>query len=332
MKRLFSLVLALAIAVTITNTAVAYATQETGQGVSRGGFMKMLYETHVENGGKTVYQQIPSVCYGDIVDEEGNVIQTNVLAPGMGFGTVLYFDDVNFESDCYVSTGWGMCKGIVNGVDKNSFSPDNSVTREQAAVILYRYSECMGIELSVTQEGDVFSDADAISSWAIDAVNAIYQAEMMEGKSANCFDPKGILTKPEAATVLNRLFSASVGIAEDFTYNGSLRLSLDEIEKVENRVKTVTTYEEYAMLFPDSNDYGAIFFDDKYLIIIAWWEGNLGSTSSITDIRFIDNKIVFHIFTQRSGNPNDPVPEAINELCFTYEAPRDWIEYEIAYF
>ena len=88
------------------------------------------------------------------------------------------------------------------------FGAEDSITREQMAVMLYRYCEYKSIELPVTRESGVFSDASSVSDWAVDAVQAMYKAGVLNGKGGGIFDPKGTATRAEVAQMLMNFMEA----------------------------------------------------------------------------------------------------------------------------
>ena len=77
------------------------------------------------------------------------------------------------------------------------------MTREQMLVILYNYITYKGYEIPQSQ-AQSFADESKISSWALEAVQALQGIEIVTGKGNNIFDPKGTATRAELATVLIR--------------------------------------------------------------------------------------------------------------------------------
>jgi len=122
------------------------------------------------------------------------------------------FSDVNEEADYYYALKWAADNGIVNGVGGGRYAPDSSITREQLAAIFYRYAEFIGFELPQIRTG-AFTDESLISSYASDAVRAMFEAGIINGKGGGVFDPGGNATRAEVATMLMR-FIEIVGGAE----------------------------------------------------------------------------------------------------------------------
>lgn len=313
---------------TLFSAPAAYAASPEPAEISRGEFMNLLYKTHVDCGGQTAYQQFPP-SYGELVDESSG-ISTEVIAPGSGFGSLLYFGDVLFNSDYYVSSAWGYKNGIVNGVSEWSFAPDESMTREQLAVILQRYCTAMEIELPQEQEETRFADAEKISDWAIAPLAEMNKAGIILGKSGNIFDPQGRLTVAEAELVLKRQFSITHSIADAFTYNHGFSLSYEQISEVRGGIKIVSTYAEYLELFPNSTAYRAQYFEDKILIFIAWMDSTPGYSHIVSIMQPSENEVIFEVTAYNDfGDPLAPRPTVLSPNCFTLEASRIFLDYEM---
>lgn len=99
---------------------------------------------------------------------------------------------------------WASEKGIVNGYGAY-FDPDGNITREQLAVILYRYygSPAAGGNL------DSFTDAASVSGWAKDAMIWAVEKGVMKGVTINELSPGGDATRAQVASMLTRLHKGS---------------------------------------------------------------------------------------------------------------------------
>jgi len=116
------------------------------------------------------------------------------------------FDDVDTGAWYFAAIEWAVELGIVTGMGEDTFAPHSPITREQMALILYRYVEIMSIEL-VQDEMDAFTDQNAISYWAMEAVAAIQAAGIVTGRPDGIFDPKATATRAEGATIFTRLLT-----------------------------------------------------------------------------------------------------------------------------
>ena len=114
------------------------------------------------------------------------------------------FQDV--ETDAYYSApvGWAAWNGIVSGYEDDTFRPNDRITREQLAVILYRYG-CYK-EWTMSQQGDLyqFSDWESCHDYAWTALSWAVEAGLVQGKEMNRLDPLGPATRAQVAAILHR--------------------------------------------------------------------------------------------------------------------------------
>ncbi len=102
------------------------------------------------------------------------------------------------------AVSWAAENEIVKGMDDEIFDPNGEITREQMAVIIYNFCVYAGVDLPKVNDSSI-RDGGEISDWAMDAVMAMYQAGILNGKDDGKFDPKGTATRVEIATILQRL-------------------------------------------------------------------------------------------------------------------------------
>ena len=100
---------------------------------------------------------------------------------------------------------WAASQGIVGGYGNGKFGPEDNITREQLAAILYRYAQAKGYDVSVGEDTNILSYTDAleISEYAIPAMQWACGAGIMEG-NAGYLTPQGDATRAEIATMLMR--------------------------------------------------------------------------------------------------------------------------------
>ena len=97
---------------------------------------------------------------------------------------------------------WASANGVVSGYESGLFGPEDQVTREQLAAILYRYAQLSGKDTDQTADLSGYADQGSISDWAAQAVQWACGSGLMTGRSANSLAPAGTLTRAEAATML----------------------------------------------------------------------------------------------------------------------------------
>ena len=114
------------------------------------------------------------------------------------------FPDVPVDAYYTNATAWASGNGIVTGYDDGTFRPEDSITREQLATILYRYAVYKGYD--VTESGDLsgYTDADCISAYAKDAMAWANSEGLITGVTDTTLNPKGTATRAQVATVLMR--------------------------------------------------------------------------------------------------------------------------------
>lgn len=121
------------------------------------------------------------------------------------------FTDVASGAYYANAVAWANANGIVSGYGSGKFGPNDKVTREQLAAILYRYAQYKKYDVSVGEDTNILSynDAQSISSYAIPAIQWACGAGVVTGKSGSKLDPKGNATRAEVAAMLMR-FSENV--------------------------------------------------------------------------------------------------------------------------
>ncbi|MDP5274703.1 S-layer homology domain-containing protein [Chengkuizengella axinellae] len=98
--------------------------------------------------------------------------------------------------------------GIILGYEDNTFKPNDLITREQAAAMIYRAMELVQYDKSKLNENLVaknqFADYDAVSDWAKDELEVMTQAGIIGGKTENTIEPSANATRAEVAVMIAR--------------------------------------------------------------------------------------------------------------------------------
>jgi len=98
---------------------------------------------------------------------------------------------------------WAAAQGIVGGYGNGKFGPNDHITREQLAVMLWRYSK----EPAATDKELHFSDANRASSWALEALRWAAENGILSGKGDGILDPGGLASRAETAQIFHNLFN-----------------------------------------------------------------------------------------------------------------------------
>lgn len=110
------------------------------------------------------------------------------------------FPDVGEGAWYAPAVRWAAGQGIAGGYGSGKFGPDDPITREQLALMLWRYAgrpAPSGLPLA-------FADGDRTSEYAVDAVRWAVEQGVLAGKGGGLLDPGGQTTRAEAAAMLMR--------------------------------------------------------------------------------------------------------------------------------
>ncbi len=97
--------------------------------------------------------------------------------------------------------------GLVAGVSATKFAPDDDITREQMATLLYRYLGFAGCTLP-ENEAKPFTDADEIAAWAKEGVAYGRTHGLISGRPNGRFAPRDFATRAECCTIFARMIPA----------------------------------------------------------------------------------------------------------------------------
>lgn len=96
---------------------------------------------------------------------------------------------------------------IIEGKGGNTFAPDDFLTREEAATILIRTAQFMGIGMPENAyDSKIYNDETDISDWAFDSVHYCRKLDVMIGISETEFSPKDEYTAEQAIATILRLY------------------------------------------------------------------------------------------------------------------------------
>ena len=112
------------------------------------------------------------------------------------------FSDVASSHWAVDAITWAAENEVVAGIGGNLYDPDSNVTREQFAVMLYKYARFKGYDLTATGDLTQFPDAGSISSWAETALSWANGNGLINGHENGTIDPKGSTIRAQAASIL----------------------------------------------------------------------------------------------------------------------------------
>ena len=162
------------------------------------------------------YEAVRYACLNGLILPEGDRFEPDA---GADRGTLVYalyqmegapetegnssFTDVS--ADLQPAVSWAAANGVVNGISESSFAPDDPITREQLAALLYRYASYRGV--GVTPDSTAlsrFSDAADVSAYAEDAVSWAVSNGMINGMTESTLVPAGGATRAQVSAILMR--------------------------------------------------------------------------------------------------------------------------------
>ena len=112
------------------------------------------------------------------------------------------FTDVTSGHWAVDAITWAAQNDIVAGIGGDLYDPDSNVTREQFAVMLYKYARFKGYDLTATGDLTRFPDAGSISSWAETALSWANGNGLINGHENGTIDPKGSTIRAQAASIM----------------------------------------------------------------------------------------------------------------------------------
>lgn len=105
----------------------------------------------------------------------------------------------------------GVSTGCINGLGNGEFGVGKSITREDMAVMAYRFTKYAGYSLNNSASLDSFEDRAAISEYAKEAVSSLLAESVVNGMNNSKFEPKAFATRAQAAVMLYRLLNCVQG-------------------------------------------------------------------------------------------------------------------------
>ncbi len=152
------------------------------------------------------------IGYGGNIFKPGNSTSRAMLTVMLwrlnGSPTANYamsFSDVDAGEWYTEAVRWAAANNIVTGFTDGKFRPDEDITREQMAAVLYRYARSKNYDVSAGEDTNIlsYSDAASVSEYAIPAMQWACGSGMIQG-SNNRLDPKNSTTRAQMASMMMR--------------------------------------------------------------------------------------------------------------------------------
>lgn len=199
-----------------------------GEGVAVSAVFQPAPAAGKESGARSLFTDVPSgAWYYDAVEfvsrnglmngySDGRFAPDAPLTRGMLI-QVLYqhagkpaaggsrsFTDVPDGSWCSGAVAWAAESGIASGYGDGRFGPNDRITREQAAAILWRYAGSP----APSGTGPVFRDAEQVGAYAREAVKWAAENGIVQGYGSGDFLPRGYASRAQAAQIFKNYVEA----------------------------------------------------------------------------------------------------------------------------
>lgn len=102
------------------------------------------------------------------------------------------------------AVNWAAANQIVKGTSATTFAPNDSITREQMAAILYRYAQYKGYDVTKKADLSGYSDNSQVSAYAKDALAWANAAKLINGVTNTTLAPQGNATRAQVSAILHR--------------------------------------------------------------------------------------------------------------------------------
>lgn len=177
-------------------------------------------DVNLRSDAGTTYSSLGTLSKGTSVTIKGEKNGWYYVSTGSKNGYILakyitptyhHFTDVAYGQYYTGYAIWAYEKGYVSGTsDSSTFSPNTKITREQICKILYSYAQNNGYTLPTVNDAMNFSDASSIHSWAVEPINALQRAGVINGYDDKSIKPTKTATRAEVAKILY-LFIQALG-------------------------------------------------------------------------------------------------------------------------
>ncbi len=165
--------------------------------------VKYVYENNLMQGTGAGFEPESKMTRAMLVTVLYRMANPNVTESAHNFADVA---SGKWYSDAVL---WAASNGIVSGVSENKFAPNEDITREQMALIIYRYAKMQGFDVSESSTLESFTDTSDVSAWALGAIGWANSVTLVNGTSETTLSPKATATRAQVATILMR-FSETV--------------------------------------------------------------------------------------------------------------------------
>jgi hypothetical protein len=117
----------------------------------------------------------------------------NMVVPEDAVVAAVPYTDVTTDAWYYRYLYYATQIGIIDGYEDGTFRPNNLVSRQEMAVIVYRMANYTGTALTAVNAAKTFDDAYEIADWAAEAISVLQQAGVINGTSDTTYEKPTLL-------------------------------------------------------------------------------------------------------------------------------------------
>lgn len=230
------------------------------------------------------------------------------------------------------AVAWAAAKGVVQGYSAKEFGPNDLLTREQIATILFRYAKLNGYDISASGALDRFSDGDQIGDYAVAAMDWCNGVELIKGTSATTLSPKGSASRAQVAVILYRFCKMYVEekscsicfLRNDGTADPYLTVTAKKGEMVEAPASPTRTDYEFLGWYPTAQGgtmYTFPFSAETDLTLYARWKQKTQQsepTEKTVTITFALNYPDAGVYAVKQTKTTDSLTEPAMPERFSY--------------
>jgi len=161
-----------------------------------------LVSRHILNGvSAQLFEPERSITRAEAVKLLVEAIQRSGMGKLTNSPAATSFNDVSSTAWYHDAVTKASGFGIVNGDSSGAFRPEDPITREEFAAMIFRITEAGATEATTLPE---FNDASNISDWAKQAIAFATQHGILQGMSDGSLQPQGQTTRAQAAAIVLR--------------------------------------------------------------------------------------------------------------------------------
>lgn len=234
-----------------------------------------LYEQGIVNGVSSVeFMPYKNITRAEFVTIIANVSQAKLAE----YSGETSFSDVNTNSWYSKQVQWAYENNLIQGVSFDKFAPEENITKEEAAVILYRHKQVFeGIDTSGDSVNKDFEDQFQISFWANDAIQELKKINVIQGFN-NSFYPQNKLLRCEAVSMISKYIN-SMPITSNNT------ASTVSGDKIVFREQLITDENDlYSLAYEKNNGVSPSTVDDEFTCIATLRKSNSNISLNSSDL------------------------------------------------